>query len=97
MADAAYAVLSRNSRDFTGNFSIDEDILREEGVTDFSKYAMDPGIFRFKIKLKNSDAPLMPDFFIPGGKYDKVFQTNIDRQKSRSEINKAYFLIVMQK
>lgn len=42
MADAAYALLSRNSREFTGNFVIDEDILREEGVRDFDKYAIDP-------------------------------------------------------
>ena len=42
MADAAYAMLSKNSRDFTGNFAIDEDILRAEGVTDFNRYAVDP-------------------------------------------------------
>lgn len=37
MADAAYAVLSKNSKDFTGNFCIDEDILKAEGVTDFDR------------------------------------------------------------
>ena len=31
MADAAYVMLTRDSKNFTGNFSIDEDILREEG------------------------------------------------------------------
>ena len=35
-------LFSRNSREFTGNFVMDDDILREEGVTDFTKYAMDP-------------------------------------------------------
>ena len=40
MADAAYAILCRNSRDCTGHFYIDEDVLREEGVTDFSSYAV---------------------------------------------------------
>src|SRR5512134_2436973 len=33
MADAAYAILTKNSRECTGNFFIDEDLLRAEGVT----------------------------------------------------------------
>ncbi|PIO74024.1 hypothetical protein TELCIR_03979 [Teladorsagia circumcincta] len=53
MADAAYAMLSKNSREYTGNFAIDEEVLRAEGVVDFTKYAVDPG------------APLTADFFIP--------------------------------
>ena len=43
IADSAYAILSKNSREFTGNFVIDEPFLRKEGVTDFEKYAMVPG------------------------------------------------------
>lgn len=43
MADAAYAILTRKSSEFTGNYCIDEDILRSEGVEDFSKYANKPG------------------------------------------------------
>jgi citronellol/citronellal dehydrogenase len=43
MADAAYAVLIRDSRRATGNFYIDETVLREEGVTDFEQYAVTPG------------------------------------------------------
>lgn len=43
MADAAYAILNRDSRRATGNFYIDETVLREEGVTDFSQYAVSPG------------------------------------------------------
>ncbi|MGA3037716.1 MAG: NAD(P)-dependent oxidoreductase [Vulcanimicrobiaceae bacterium] len=42
VADAAYAILSRPSRECTGNFFTDEDVLREAGVTDFSVYANDP-------------------------------------------------------
>lgn len=42
MADAAHAILTRPSRECTGNFFIDEDVLRAEGITDLSKYAMDP-------------------------------------------------------
>jgi citronellol/citronellal dehydrogenase len=53
VADAAIAILKRPSRECTDNFFIDEEVLRAEGVTDFSKYAVTPG------------APLMPDFFVP--------------------------------
>lgn len=38
MADAAYEILTRPSRDCTGNFFIDDDVLEEAGVTDFSVY-----------------------------------------------------------
>jgi citronellol/citronellal dehydrogenase len=43
VADAAYAILTRGSRSATGNFYIDETVLREEGVTDFERYAVTPG------------------------------------------------------
>lgn len=36
-------MLSKNSREYTGNFEIDEDVLRREGVTDFEQYASVPG------------------------------------------------------
>ena len=52
MADAAHAILTKPSREFTGNFCIDEELLKKEGVTDFSKYASVPG------------ADLIPDFFL---------------------------------
>jgi citronellol/citronellal dehydrogenase len=42
VADAAYQILTRSSRAFSGNFCIDEDLLRESGVTDFRHYAVDP-------------------------------------------------------
>lgn len=44
MADAAHAVLTRPSRECTGNFFIDESVLREEGVEDFSAYCVDPSV-----------------------------------------------------
>lgn len=43
MADAAYAVINRDSRQASGNFYIDETVLREEGVSDFEPYAVTPG------------------------------------------------------
>jgi citronellol/citronellal dehydrogenase len=42
MADAAYAIFNRSSRDFTGQFVIDDAVLAEEGVSDFSGYRYDP-------------------------------------------------------
>ena len=41
VADAAYAILSKPSAECTGNFFIDEEVLAKEGVSDFSKYAVD--------------------------------------------------------
>jgi citronellol/citronellal dehydrogenase len=52
MADAAYVILTRSSRECTGNFFVDDDVLRSAGVTDFSKYQTVPG------------ADLIPDFFV---------------------------------
>jgi citronellol/citronellal dehydrogenase len=42
VADAAHAILTRPSRGFTGHFCIDEEVLAELGVKDFSAYAVDP-------------------------------------------------------
>jgi len=42
-ADAAYAVITRPSRDCSGNAFLCEDVLAEEGVTDFDRYAYLPG------------------------------------------------------
>jgi len=44
VADAAYQIFKRNSRECSGNFFIDEDVLRVAGVTDFGQYAVTPGI-----------------------------------------------------
>jgi citronellol/citronellal dehydrogenase len=38
MADAAYEILTKPSREFTGQFVIDDDVLEDAGVTDFSIY-----------------------------------------------------------
>jgi citronellol/citronellal dehydrogenase len=44
MADAAYEIFTSNSRQTTGNFFIDEDLLRTCGVSNFDQYAMHPGV-----------------------------------------------------
>jgi citronellol/citronellal dehydrogenase len=54
VADAAHIILTRDAHRFTGQFCIDEDVLRETGVTDFSPYRHD----------SVSEAELMPDFFV---------------------------------
>ncbi|MDA7786449.1 NAD(P)-dependent oxidoreductase [Gammaproteobacteria bacterium] len=53
MADAAYEILTKSSKEFTGNFCIDDLVLHNAGVKDFTKYANVPF------------AELMPDFFVP--------------------------------
>jgi citronellol/citronellal dehydrogenase len=52
MADAAYIILTKPSREFTGNFCVDDETLQNAGVTDLDKYAVTPGV------------PLQRDFFI---------------------------------
>ena len=54
MADAAYVLLNQDAREFTGQFVIDEFILKDTGTTDFKQYNQ-PGY----------DGPLAADFFIP--------------------------------
>ncbi len=53
MADAAHSILCRSSHDCTGNFFIDDVVLRAAGETDFTKYEVDPSL-----------QPKMPDFFV---------------------------------
>jgi citronellol/citronellal dehydrogenase len=52
MADAAHVILTRPSREATGNFYVDDEVLHAAGVRDLSKYAVEPG------------AELFPDLFI---------------------------------
>lgn len=55
VADAAYIILTKPSKECTGNFFIDDEILIQNGITDLSKYSVVPG------------ATLIPDFFLYGG------------------------------
>jgi citronellol/citronellal dehydrogenase len=43
MADAAHLILSRNARECTGQFFIDDAVLYEAGVRDFEPYSVEPG------------------------------------------------------
>jgi citronellol/citronellal dehydrogenase len=60
LADAAHTVLTRDSRTCTGNFFIDELVLMDEGVEDFSKYA------------PHGEAELVGDFFVPDEVFDQA-------------------------
>jgi citronellol/citronellal dehydrogenase len=52
VADAAHAILTRPSREYTGHFAIDDEVRRDAGVTNLDHYAMEPG------------ASLLPDLFL---------------------------------
>lgn len=52
LADAAHIILSKPSREFSGNFCIDDEILESAGITDLSGYAVDPTV------------DPIPDFFV---------------------------------
>jgi len=53
MADAAYEIFIKDSKEFTGNFCIDDLVLYEAGIKDFTNYA------------DVSFDQLAPDFFVP--------------------------------
>jgi citronellol/citronellal dehydrogenase len=55
MADAAHIILTRNSREFTGNFYVDDDVLASEGITDLNHYQVDTAL---------DITELLPDFFV---------------------------------
>ena len=52
VADAAHVILTSAAKEVTGNFFIDDDLLKTKGVSDFSKYAVNP------------DFELADDFFV---------------------------------
>jgi len=55
VADAAYFILTKSSRECTGNFFIDDEVLIENGVADLGKYSI------------TLNSTLIPDFFLYGG------------------------------
>jgi citronellol/citronellal dehydrogenase len=72
VADAWYAVVTKPARECTGNFFIDEDVLRAEGTTDFAMYAAGA-----------SDGPYVPDFFVPDDAFARS-QTQLVRPQVRA-------------
>uniref|UniRef100_A0AC35U3W5 SCP2 domain-containing protein n=1 Tax=Rhabditophanes sp. KR3021 TaxID=114890 RepID=A0AC35U3W5_9BILA len=76
MADCAYAMLGRDSSKFTGNFMMDEDLLREEGIKNFDAYDCVPG------------SEIILDFFIPDEESHKDART-IQKFVSDHDIDKV--------
>jgi len=60
MSDAAYVILSKESKAFSGNFAIDDEVLWNAGIKDMAQYSCVPG------------ATLMPDFFLDVGPEDAL-------------------------
>lgn len=61
LADAAYVMLNQPSKEYTGHFAIDENILRYQGVSNFNPYKSDPAC---------KDADLTMDFFLPENPFE---------------------------
>ncbi|NXL05550.1 HSDL2 protein, partial [Mesembrinibis cayennensis] len=85
LADAAYCILTK-PKTFTGNFVIDEVLLREEGVKDFDVYAIAPG------------HPLMPDFFLDekklsGSQHEGPAGAKADTAKPLSPVAETFRVI----
>jgi len=55
MADSAYEIMTADAKTCNGNFFTDEDVLRQVGVTDLTKYRVDPTV---------KDSELVPDLFL---------------------------------
>jgi citronellol/citronellal dehydrogenase len=68
VAEAARAILVKPVREGTGRFHIDEEVLRAEGITDFSRYAVEPA------------APLVADYFLPDAVLER-FPTRLRRMR----------------
>ena len=43
LSDSAYIILNRNSKECSGNFFVDDEVLASEGITDLEKYSVVPG------------------------------------------------------
>lgn len=91
MADAVYALICKDSKSITGKFLIDEEILRNEGITDFTDYACNP---------ENKDN-LMLDLFIDESSdkinvLNKIFQKDINDVNNKSNEKIAQIFTVIQ-
>ncbi|KAK9679801.1 short chain dehydrogenase [Popillia japonica] len=70
VADAAYAILIQDPKKVTGNYFIDDNVLRDNGVTDMDQYACNPA---FKDQLT-------PDFFIDDDPTETYKKFNVIKQ-----------------
>ncbi|XP_043792048.1 hydroxysteroid dehydrogenase-like protein 2 [Apis laboriosa] len=90
MADAVYALICKDSKFITGKFLIDEEILRNEGITDFTDYAYNP---------ENKDNLILDLFIESSDKIDvlnKIFQKDIYDVNNKSNKKIAQIFTVIQ-
>lgn len=86
MADAVYTLLCKDSKSITGQFMIDEDILRNEGIDDFTHYACNPA---------NKDN-LMLDFFLDDNtldSQDKKYNSNETNNNEVGQVERIFIAI----
>jgi len=62
VADAAYEILTKSSGEVTGNFFIDDEVLMEEGICDFTQYAINPEKKLLKDFFLYGDAPISDEY-----------------------------------
>ncbi|XP_031775540.1 hydroxysteroid dehydrogenase-like protein 2 isoform X2 [Apis florea] len=90
MADAVYALICKDSKSITGKFLIDEEILRNEGITDFTNYAYNPDETLDKIDLlhKNFQEDI---YYINNKSNEKIAQifTVIQANLNHELVNKT--------
>lgn len=78
VADAAYSILIQDPKALSGQFLIDEDVLKKAGVTNFDDYACNP---------KNKDK-LMNDFFLED-EGDNIIQPTIKTESKSMPAGKV--------
>ena len=68
IADAAFAILTRNSKSFTGNICLDDEVLHSEGITDLDKYSYDKGKYCYPEICSTKNIITKLPFSVLGGK-----------------------------
>lgn len=71
MSDAAYVILTKDSRAYSGHFDVDETLLRTVGIKDFDEYAWVKGV------------PLFPDYFLDEA--EEFFTGNVKKMMAKGK------------
>jgi putative sterol carrier protein len=87
MGDAAYAILIKEPRTFTGNFTIDEKVLKEAGINDMVQYACNPA---------NADK-LMADFFLDDVGPDNALQPGSHKSTDSGPLEEGAIAMLFRK
>ncbi|ESP05632.1 hypothetical protein LOTGIDRAFT_205585 [Lottia gigantea] len=67
ISDAAYIMLTKDSKSYTGNFAIDDEVVRDAGITDLEQYSCVPG------------STLLPDFFLDSEDPEALHKQMVDQ------------------